>query len=224
MQPNILVAEYLDFFGRSYGLVGRERHQALRRVMSFTKLDTLAEKPIDGLSKGMKQRLCLGRAMIHDPPVMILDEPAAGLDPRARIQLREMIGQLAADGKSILVSSHILTELAEMCDTVAIIEQGRLLAVGTVEEIHRARQAQRNVHLTVLSGAESLPGWLAERGITNDVKVEGKSVEFLHDGDQQIEADMLRDLVLAGYRVVAFGSRAKSLEDVFMQVTEGLVQ
>ena len=108
--------------------------------MSFTKLDTLAEKPIDGLSKGMKQRLCLGRTMIHDPPVMVLDEPAAGLDPRARF-IREMIGQLAADGKSILISSHILTELAEMCDTVAIIERGHLLAVGTVEHPPRASNA-----------------------------------------------------------------------------------
>ncbi len=223
-QPNVLVAEYLDFFGRSYGLVGRERQRALRRVMSFTKLDSLAEKPVDGLSKGMKQRLCLGRAMIHDPPVMILDEPAAGLDPRARIQLREMIGQLAADGKSILVSSHILTELAEMCDTVAIIEQGRLLAVGTVEEINRARQAQRNVHLRILGSTENVSEWLAGRGDVHDVKIDGDAIEFLHDGSQQVEADMLRDLVLAGFRIVAFGSRAKSLEDVFMQVTEGLVQ
>ena len=148
--PNIVVSEYLDFFARAYGLMGAERLRAVRRVMSFTKLDGLADKPIDGLSKGMKQRLCLGRAMIHDPAVMILDEPAAGLDPRARIQLREMIGQLAADGKAILVSSHILTELAEMCDVVAIIEQGRLLAVGTVEEIHRARQTRRCVQLRVL--------------------------------------------------------------------------
>lgn len=223
-QPNILVAEYLDFFGRSYGLVGAERQRALRRVMSFTKLDSLAEKPIDGLSKGMKQRLCLGRAMIHDPPVMILDEPAAGLDPRARIQLREMIGQLAADGKSILISSHILTELAEMCDTVAIIEQGRLLAVGTVEEIHRARQAQRSVHLRVLGPTEPVSDWLARRDDVHDARAEGETIEFLHDGDIQTEADMLRDMVLAGFRVVAFGSRAKSLEDVFMQVTEGLVQ
>ncbi len=222
--PNILVREYLDFFGRAYGLMGAERSRALRRVMSFTKLDGLAEKPIDGLSKGMKQRLCLGRAMIHDPAVMILDEPAAGLDPRARIQLREMIGQLAADGKSILVSSHILTELAEMCDTVAIIEQGRLLAVGTVEEIHRARQTKRMVQLRLLAGAENLPQWLGLRDDIHDVRVDGQSVEFLHDGEEAAEADLLRDIVAAGFRVVSFGSRVKSLEDVFMQVTEGLVQ
>jgi ABC-2 type transport system ATP-binding protein len=162
--------------------------------------------------------------MIHDPPVMVMDEPAAGLDPRARIQLREMIGQLAADGKAILVSSHILTELAEMCDTVAIIEQGRLLAVGTVEEIHRARHAQRKVRVCVLDDADGLCAWLAIRGTAHDVHRDGDTVEFLHDGDQQSEADVLRELVVAGFRVVAFGSRAESLEDVFMRITEGLVQ
>jgi ABC-2 type transport system ATP-binding protein len=223
-QPNIVVGEYLDFFARAYGLVGEERLRALKHVMSFTKLDGLVEKPIDGLSKGMKQRLCLGRAMIHDPPVMILDEPAAGLDPRARIQLREMIGQLAADGKAILVSSHILTELAEMCDTVAIIEQGQLLATGTVEEIHRARQARRAVHLRVLGGAEPVRAVLAGRDDVHELHIIGETAEFMHDGTLQGEADLLRDFVNAGVRVAAFGSRAKSLEDVFMQVTEGLVQ
>ena len=120
--PNVNCREYLDFFARAYGLRGRERRDALRHVMGFTKLDGLAEKPIRGLSKGMKQRLCLGRSMVHDPSVLILDEPAAGLDPRARIELRQMIRELADAGKSILVSSHILTELAEMCDAVGIIE------------------------------------------------------------------------------------------------------
>jgi ABC-2 type transport system ATP-binding protein len=223
-QPNILVEEYLDFFARAYGLMGADRLRALRHVMSFTGLNALRGKPIDTLSKGMKQRLCLGRAMVHDPPVLVMDEPAAGLDPRARIQLREMIGQLAAEGKSILVSSHILTELAEMCDTVAIIEQGRLLAVGTVDEIRRARQMQRSVEVRVLADAEGLCRWLRERGHTANVHREGDRVEFLHDGTEQVDADLLRDLVAAGFRVVAFGSRAENLEDVFMRVTEGLVQ
>src|SRR5688500_12243636 len=134
---DVNVEEYLDFFARSYGLVGRERHQRLKYVMGFTGLDVLKEKPIRGLSKGMKQRLCLGRAMVHDPAVLILDEPANGLDPRARIELREMIGELAARGTTVLVSSHILTELAEMCDRVAILERGQLLALGTVADIQK---------------------------------------------------------------------------------------
>ena len=222
--PNMDVREYLDFFGRSYGLMGAERLRALTYVMSFTKLDGLADKPISGLSKGMKQRLCLGRTMIHDPAVMVLDEPAAGLDPRARIQLREMIGQLAADGKAILISSHILTELAEMCDRVAIIEQGKLLAVGTVDEIQRGQQPQRTIQLTVLGGATGLGNWLTERNDVHQVDINGNIARFVHDGTIETDADLLREIVQAGFRVASFGSQAKTLEDVFMQVTEGLVQ
>ncbi|MEM7317137.1 MAG: ABC transporter ATP-binding protein, partial [Planctomycetota bacterium] len=133
--PDVNCEEYLDFFARAYGLVGKERIDACNKVMGFTGLDVLARKPINGLSKGMKQRLCLGRSLIHDPSVLILDEPAAGLDPRARIELREMIRELSTLGKTVLISSHILTELAEICDSVGIIEQGCLLAVGTVDEM-----------------------------------------------------------------------------------------
>ncbi len=144
---NVNVLEYLDFFARAYGLVGRDRMNAIGEVMEFTQLDTLAHKPIDGLSKGMKQRLCLGRTMIHNPSVLILDEPAAGLDPRARIELRDMIAKLAEAGKAILISSHILTELAEISDRVGILEQGKLLAVGSVAEISAGVQQRGTVHV-----------------------------------------------------------------------------
>jgi ABC-2 type transport system ATP-binding protein len=226
---NVDVREYLDFFARAYGLMGAERQRALRRAMSFTKLDQLATKPIDGLSKGMKQRLCLGRSMIHDPAVLILDEPAAGLDPRARIQLREMIGTLAADGKTVLVSSHILTELAEMCDTVGIIEQGELLAVGSVSEIQARGQIRAEIHVELLGdtesdGAERLTNWLAARDDVRNVRLDGPRVVFEHDGDRESEANLLKGIVAADFRVVAFGSRMLSLEDVFMHVTEGLIQ
>src|SRR6476619_6393556 len=183
--------EYLDFFARSYGLAGRQRHQALKHTMGFTKLDELAHKPIRGLSKGMKQRLCLGRAMIHDPAVLILDEPANGLDPRARIELREMIRELAAHGKSVLVSSHILTELAEMCDRVGIIERGQLLAVGTVEEIQREQQPHREVKVRVLGGAEGARAWLAAHTDINDVSLNGEELRFSHTGDRDSEVVLL---------------------------------
>jgi ABC-2 type transport system ATP-binding protein len=216
--------EYLDFFARSYGLVGRERHQALKHTMSFTRLDELAEKPIRGLSKGMKQRLCLGRAMIHDPSVLILDEPANGLDPRARIELREMIRQLAADGKTVLVSSHILTELAEMCDVVGIIERGQLLAVGSVAEIQKQQMPHREVKVKVLGGASPLAEWLAQRTDVAQVKVDGQNCRFSHQGEQESEVALLREIVLAGFAVAEFGSHSQSLEDVFMAVTRGAVQ
>ena len=216
--------EYLDFFARSYGLVGRERHQALKYTMSFTRLDELAEKPIRGLSKGMKQRLCLGRAMIHNPAVLILDEPANGLDPRARIELREMIRQLAADGKTVLVSSHILTELAEMCDVVGIIERGQLLAVGTVAEIQKKQTPHREVKVTVIGGAEALTQWLEQRGDATRIKLDGQHCRFTHEGEQASEVTLLRDMVMAGFPIAEFGSTSKSLEDVFMAVTRGAVQ
>jgi ABC-2 type transport system ATP-binding protein len=223
---NVNVREYLDFYARAYGLRGSERTRALSYVMSFTKLDLLAEKPIDGLSKGMKQRLCLGRALIHDPAVLVLDEPAAGLDPRARIQLREMIRALAAHGKTVLVSSHILTELAEMCDLVGIIERGRLLAVGSVQEIQRSQQSRHatRVQVRLLDDAAALANWLGQREGVDEIQTEGSGATFHHLGDAEAEAALLRAMIEAGFRVVAFGSQTKTLEEVFMQVTEGHVQ
>jgi ABC-2 type transport system ATP-binding protein len=221
---NVNVYEYLDFFARAYGLVGRERMSAISEVMEFTLLDTLARKPIDGLSKGMKQRLCLGRTMIHNPSVLVLDEPAAGLDPRARIELREMIAQLAAAGKAVLISSHILTELAEICDSVGIIEQGRLLAVGSVAEISARAQVRSTVRVGVLDEADRLRQWLAARGDIEELTLDGNVAIFSHSGDRRSEAELLRAVVEAGFSVVEFGAKHKTLEDVFLHVTEGRVQ
>jgi ABC-2 type transport system ATP-binding protein len=224
--PNVNVLEYLDFFARAYGVHGTARRKAMNYVLDFTGLDKLQSKEVNGLSKGMKQRLGLGRTMIHDPPVLVLDEPAAGLDPRARIELREMIRRLAADGKTILVSSHILTELAEMCDVVGIIEQGKVLATGSVAEIQRQGQQHERalVQLRILGGAEAAAQWFAAREDIHELKIEGENATFAHDGNENSEADLLRELITAGFRVVAFGAHQKSLEDVFLQVTKGLVQ
>jgi ABC-2 type transport system ATP-binding protein len=221
---NVNVFEYLDFFARSYGLVGRERLNAIGEVMEFTQLDELAEKPIDGLSKGMKQRLCLGRTMIHNPSVLVLDEPAAGLDPRARIELREMIAKLAEAGKAILISSHILTELGEICDRVGILERGRLVAVGSVAEISAAVQVHGTVRVRVLDGMDLLRNWLHRRVDIADVRVEGNLAVFKHSGGSESEAALLREMVDANFPVVEFGAKHSSLEDVFLQVTEGRVQ
>ena len=221
---NVSVREYLDFFARAYGLRGAERRNAVAYAMDFTLLDSLADKPIDGLSKGMKQRLCLGRTMVHDPSVLVLDEPAAGLDPRARIELREMVSRLADYGKAVLISSHILTELAEICDTVGILEQGRLLAVGTVDEISARYQHQRTVRVEVLERAGELAQWLESHAEYSDVKVAGQTVTFTHDGDRDLDAAVLRNMIEAGFSVALFSSQELSLEDVFLHVTEGRVQ
>ncbi|MEM9587349.1 MAG: ABC transporter ATP-binding protein [Planctomycetota bacterium] len=221
--------EYLDFFARAYGLVGRQRNQRVRWVMSFTGTDVMATKPIRGLSKGMKQRLCLGRAMVHDPAVLILDEPAAGLDPRARIELRKMIRALADQGKTVLISSHILTELAEMCDSVGIIERGQLLATGSVDEIQRQQAQHRELTIRVRNreGART-PAEAAELLSENDhvenLIVDGELVRFEFQGDVDDQADLVHFLIRHDCRIAEVQSHRKSLEDVFLQVTEGLVQ
>lgn len=216
--------EYLDFFARAYGLVGRERNARLKWVLHFTGTEGMAEKPIRGLSKGMKQRLCLGRALIHDPTVMILDEPAAGLDPRARIDLRRMIRELADRGKTVLISSHILTELAEMCDTVGIIEQGRLLATGSVEEIQHEQATHRELTIRILNDTNQAAQELQARPGVQQLIVDGQLIRFEFEGEVEDQAAIVAWLVSRGFDVAEVSSHKKSLEDVFLHVTEGLVQ
>ncbi len=225
---NVNVKEYLDFFARAYGLRGKQRHAALAFAMDFTGLDKLSRKPINGLSKGMKQRLCLGRTMIHDPSVMVLDEPAAGLDPRARIELREMISRLADHGKAILISSHILTELAEICDRVGIIEQGQLVAVGTVDEISNRVEQKTQIRIQVIGDKANLQNWLENHNNIESVTVQSDAIILtLTTTDQDYEqraADLLSEMVRADFQIISFATETKSLEDVFLHVTEGRVQ
>lgn len=216
--------EYLDFFARAYGLVGRERTERLKYVLSFTGTDGMAEKPIRGLSKGMKQRLCLGRALIHDPAVMILDEPAAGLDPRARIHLRRMIRDLADAGKTVLISSHILTELAEMCDSVGIIEQGKLLATGSVDAIQYQQRQQRELTIRVVSDSDTAAELCQSQESISSLVADGELLRFEFSGELNEQAELVAFLVGKGVQVAEVTSHKKSLEDVFLQVTEGLVQ
>ncbi len=217
-------AEYLDFFARAHGLIGRERTRRMRWVMDFTGLKPLADKSIRGLSKGMRQRLCLGRALIHDPAVLILDEPTAGLDPRARIELRHIIRSLASEGKTILVSSHILTELAEMCDRVGILEQGRLLATGSVDQIRRELKATREVIVKVVGQTDSAINILAAIDTVKSPLATGMSIRFSIDGGDDDQIQILRKLIDAGVQVLEYTSHSESLEDVFLKVTQGRIQ
>lgn len=230
---NVTCEEYLDFFARSYGLKGADRRRCLREVMAFTQLDQIAQKPMNGLSKGMKQRLCLSRTLIHNPSVMILDEPAAGLDPRARIELRDMIVALAEMGKTLLISSHILSELAEVCHRVGIIEHGQLLAVGTVEEILQGEKgksgqpsdSQRStVKITVVQDVQQCLQLLATRHNIEPIQVTGNSVTIPISEDVNEQADLLAELVNAGIRVSSFQAKQRSLEEAFLHVTQGRVQ
>lgn len=237
--PNMNCLEYLDFFARSYGLIGRERMQAIRYTLGYTGLDKIAEKSIQGLSKGMRQRLCLGRAMIHDPAVLILDEPANGLDPRARIELRQMVLGLAARGKSLLVSSHILSELGEMCDTLGIIERGKMIVSGSVQEIQNRLKPHLDLRVKLLSRASEAASWLASKPGIASVATEDSVVRFqlsngsVHfsdadsdgvDASRKAIAQLLRALIESGFEVVEFTTEGRSLEDVFLHITTGAIQ
>jgi len=228
--PNVNVFEYLDFYARAYGFKGAKRRDAVDRVLTFTEMHKLAEKPIDTLSKGLSQRLGLGRTLIHDPRVLILDEPAAGLDPRARVELRELIHLLAIDlKKTVLISSHILTELSEICDSAAIIEAGRILACGTVNEImetlkDRKGRGATSLTIRVLRNAELLERQLLEQPFVELVSVSGHSVSFQYSGDDPQRAQLLKNLINQGAEIVEFSGKTESLEDAFMAITEGIMQ
>ncbi|MFN9184232.1 MAG: ABC transporter ATP-binding protein, partial [Planctomycetota bacterium] len=174
-----------------------------------------------------------GRALIHDPKVLILDEPAAGLDPRARIELKEMIGQLAAAGKSLLISSHILTELAEMCDRLAIIERGELLAEGPVEQILRgqafahqepAEVARVTLQVTLLGEAGPACEWLRSARQLEAGVIAEQILELVVADEPAEHAQLLRELVQAGFAVTRFTTKSRTLEEAFLQVTRGNVQ
>ncbi len=242
---DMTVFEFLDFFARAYKLRGNERKSRVDSVMDFTGLTQLKDKLTSELSKGMKQRVALGRTLLHDPKLLILDEPADGLDPRARIELRELLRALAAQGKAVLISSHILTELSEICDTCAIIEQGHLLATGTVQEVlSRTSNAApfSEVELTLYAGAgapldevsKKTERLLLEQPLVTNVSLLNNAVRFrleLAQGAtpgsgwvEEASVRVLKVLVNAEIPVTSFRTREHDLEDAFMSVTKGRVQ
>lgn len=236
--------EYLDFFGRAYGVAAGQRARLINDVLGLVDLSHKRDDMVMGLSRGMKQRLSLARTLMHDPPLLILDEPASGLDPRARIELRELLKELRALGKTIMISSHILTELAEMCTHIAIIEHGQLLASGDVNSILRSLQPHRSLELRILSGIEraeallpTLPHVLSVRRSNDDIVqaseasppempiASPQSTLLLVDytGDEHGMGALLAALVHDGVIVTRFSEQASNLEDIFMRVTEGVL-
>lgn len=221
---NITVKEYLDFFARSYGLRGRERARSVKSVMGFTDLGGLTHRKASELSKGMTQRLCLARALVNDPEFLILDEPAAGLDPRARIEFRELAQHLASEGKSLLVSSHILTELSEICHSVAIIEQGEIIATGTVKDIYRKLRSHSIAEIRPLGDIEPVMKFLLEQPNIEEAQVAGEWLMIHYTGDDSEQADILSALINEGFHIAEFRSGKTDLEGLFMAVTRGTVQ
>ena len=221
---DMTVHEYLDFFARAYSIRANQRRKVIESIEAFTNLTCIRDKFIHALSKGMKQRVSLARSLVHDPPALVMDEPAAGLDPRARVELRELIKILAEQGKAILISSHILTELAEICTGAVIVEQGKLLRAGNIEQLQTQDTAVRTLQIRPLEKLEELHKELLQMPNIETAHRAGEALRIETQGSDQEISDLLTALIRKGYRITEFRQEKAGLEDIFMNVTQGKVQ
>ncbi len=218
------IEDYLEFFGRSYGLRGDELRRRIDYIMDFTEVRGMKKRQVNELSAGMKQRLCLARTLINNPDVLLLDEPAANLDPRARVEIRELIRELASQDKTILISSHILTDLSEICDSLAIIEQGEIVVTGTVEEALDEIQPEQELALRFVGSQDSQLETLAVLPMVDDVYADPPEIRVKFTGEEEDVPDFIEQMLSNGLRPVEVTYEEQNLEDIFMEVTEGELQ
>lgn len=219
---NLTAEEYLDFYGANYDIPLAERKQIIPQLLELVNLSHKRDAYVDSLSRGMKQRLGLARSLVHNPEVLILDEPASGLDPRARIELREILKELRDMCKTIIISSHILPELAEMCDVIGIIEEGDLVAFGRVDEIYAKMQEKRVLRIRLTDRVEEAMTRLREMPVVSGVTREGNWVVVSFAGNDEQQVHLLHELTTAGYPVAAFNEAEGNLEEIFLEITKGV--
>ena len=218
------VWEYLDFFAGAYRLPKTQRPRLINDVLALTDLTIKKDNYVEELSTGMKQRLCLAKTLIHDPKVLLLDEPASGLDPRARIEIKELFKELKAMGKTIIISSHILPELADFCNKVGIIERGQMLIEGDVQDIMAQVVGGKTLEIKLLDGHDQATELLEASPHVRAVRPLNGHLHLDFTGDENDQADLNKLLVDHGLRVLTFSEQETDLEDIFMKVTKGLVQ
>jgi ABC-2 type transport system ATP-binding protein len=217
------VWEFLDFFAVAYGISRIRRRQVISDVLELLDLTYKRDDYVNGLSRGMKQRLCLAKTLVHDPPVLILDEPASGLDPRARLEMKALLKELRRMGKTILISSHILSELADCCTSIGIIERGQLLMHGPIEDVYRRIRGNRIIQVRFNGPADAGLSVIRSSPYCRDVQVDDRQVTAELETDDRGVAELLNQLVAAGVSVRSYADKDPTLEDVFMMVTKGLV-
>jgi ABC-2 type transport system ATP-binding protein len=228
---NMTVQEYLDFFAACYDIPPAQRGSLIRDLLELVDIGHRRDDMVDTLSTGLKQRLGIARVLIHDPDVLVLDEPASGLDPRARVEIRELLMEIARLGKTILFSSHILADVAELCSRVGIMEMGKIAAVGTLDQLHQNLIPHRLLHISLLGGASAaeaqaalanMPGVMAVRARENS-RADWAALEVEFNGDDAAMQSVLDGLVRRGLPVIHFSEEMKTLEEVFMRATKGIV-
>ncbi len=218
------VWEFLDFFAVAYEIPRTSRKKIIGEVLELLDLTHKRDDYVNGLSKGMKQRLCLAKTLVHDPPVLILDEPASGLDPRARLEMKALLGELRKMGKTILISSHILSELADFCTSIGIIERGKLLAAGSIQEIQQQIRSHRVLKVRLLDDStDRAAAILRDDASIRLVETYDHTVSAEFEGGDQDMARLLGRLVHSGIAVQSFSEEPLSLEEVFMMITKGIV-
>jgi len=228
---DMVVWEYLDFFARCHGLASDRRKQVVDELLDLVDLGEKRDAYVQTLSRGMRQRLCLAHALVHEPEVLLLDEPASGLDPRARVEMRELLRELGAMGKTIVLSSHILVELAELCDSIAIIEKGKVVTSGLLSEIRSRAQLAKRIRMRLLTPVadalrvlQATPGVVVSNAPGEGSPDEANGVlEFEFSGNDEAAAELLETLIAQKVRLVTFEEVPTGLEELFLQLTQGEV-
>lgn len=216
---NLKAIEYMEFYASMYGIKGKQARETSLALMELVNLSDKTEAYVDSLSRGMKQRLCLARSLVHDPELLLLDEPASGLDPRARYEMKEILKNLGAMGKTIIISSHILPELADMCDTIGIMQKGKLIMHGTVEDIQMRAMDARPIHIKVLNDQEKAVRILKEDPMTKRVSVFEDHLVADYTGEEMDTARLIKRLFDQEIMVESFFKEKGDLESLFIELT-----
>ncbi|GAA0760916.1 ABC transporter ATP-binding protein [Clostridium sartagoforme] len=217
---NLRAIEYLEFYASIYGIVGEEARKLSMDLLELVNLQDKYDANVDGLSRGMKQRLCLARCLVHNPELLILDEPASGMDPRARFEMKGILKNLKEMGKTIIVSSHILSELGEICTRIGIIKNGSIVCEGTVEEVMLRASGTAPINITVIEEPEKAIEVLKQMPDVKDISIDGNKITASVTGGDEEAKKILKALVTQDVSVIGFAKAIGNLEDVFIQITE----
>ena len=217
---NLKVWEYMEFFASCYGLDGLMARRRCMALLEQAGLGDRADFFVDALSRGMQQRLCLARALIHDPAILVMDEPSSGLDPRSRTEFKELVQELNEQGKTILISSHVLSELAQMCTDIGVIEQGRMVMEGSMKEIMERVDHSNPLLITVRADMDRAMAILRSHSCVRTISIKNDCISISFTGDSQDEAQLLQQLVDAEVQVTSFYRQQGNLESLFMEITD----
>ncbi|MCT4544086.1 MAG: ABC transporter ATP-binding protein [Vallitalea sp.] len=217
---NLKVTEYLDFYSSIYGIKGNEKEKMIEDLLELVSLTDKADFFVDNLSRGMKQKLCLARCLVHNPKLLVLDEPASGMDPRARADMKKILNTLRDMGKTIIVSSHILSELSEICTSIGIISNGNIVISGDVNEVTNKVYNNKIIEIEVTDSVNKAEKILKEIDFVNDINQIGNKLEVIINGDNDNIRKILKMLVIQDVPVISLSKKTQNLEDIFLEVTK----